>query len=76
MPVYGDPLTVSGFRLQDGRASYGIGLQSFLLGFPLHVDYVWRTTFNKQWEDLVFSSSGGSSEFRKGKFHFWIGYDF
>ncbi len=74
--VYGDPLTVSGFRLQDGRASYGLGIESFLLGFPVHVDYVWRTTFNKQWEDLVFSSSGGSSEFRKGKFHFWIGYDF
>jgi hypothetical protein len=74
--VYGDPITVSGFRLQDGRASYGIGLESFLLGFPLHIDYVWRTTFNKEWEDLLFSRSGGSSEFRKGKFHFWIGYDF
>ncbi len=74
--VYGDPLTISGFRLQDGRASYGVGLESFLLGFPLHIDYVWRTTFNKEWEDLVFSRSGGSSEFRKGKFHFWIGYDF
>ena len=75
-PVYGDPITISGFRLQDGRASYGIGLESFLLGFPLHVDYVWRTTFNKAWEDLVYSQSGGSSDFRKGKFHFWIGYDF
>ena len=76
LPVYGDPLTVSGFRLQDGRASYGVGIQSFLLGFPLHIDYVWRTTFNKQWEDLIFSNAGGSEEFRKGKFHFWIGYDF
>jgi outer membrane protein assembly factor BamA len=76
LPVYGDPLSVSGFRLQDGRASYGVGIQSFLLGFPLHIDYVWRTTFNKQWEDLIFSNSGGSEEFRKGKFHFWIGYDF
>jgi hypothetical protein len=37
---------------------------------------VWRTTFNKQWEDLVFATTGGSEEFRKGKFHFWIGYDF
>jgi hypothetical protein len=75
-PVYGDPVTVTGWRLQDGRASYGIGLESFLLGFPLHVDYVWRTTFNKTWEDLLFAQSGGSSDFRKGKFHFWIGYDF
>jgi hypothetical protein len=76
IPIFGDPITVSGFRLQDGRASYGIGLESFLLGFPIHVDYVWRTTFNKAWEDLVFARSGGSGEFRKGKFHFWIGYDF
>jgi outer membrane protein assembly factor BamA len=75
-PVYGDPITISGFRLQDGRASYGFGLESFLLGFPIHVDYVWRTTFNKQWEDLLFSQTGGSGDFRKGKFHFWIGYDF
>ena len=40
VPVYGDPLTVSGFRLQDGRASYGVGLESFLLGFPIHFDCV------------------------------------
>ena len=76
VPIYGDPKTVSGWRLQDGRASYGIGIQSFLLGFPLHIDYVWRTTFNKDWEDLIFSAAGGSKEFRTGKFHFWIGYDF
>jgi outer membrane protein assembly factor BamA len=76
VPIYGEPQTVSGWRLQDGRASYGIGIQSFLLGFPLHIDYVWRTTFNKDWEDLIFSASGGSKEFRTGKFHFWIGYDF
>ena len=76
VPIYGEPKTVTGWRLQDGRASYGMGLQTFLLGFPLHIDYVWKTTFNKDWEDLIFSSTGGSNEFRKGKFHFWIGYDF
>ena len=27
---------VSGFRLQDGRASYGLGLETFALGFPIH----------------------------------------
>jgi WD40 repeat protein len=74
--IYGDPITVDGWRLQDGRASYGVGLESFFLGFPLHIDYVWRTTFNKEWEDLIFGLEGGSSEWRKGKFHFWIGYDF
>src|SRR5207245_1448312 len=28
--------TVSGFRLRDGRASYGMGLETFALGFPVH----------------------------------------
>ena len=60
----------------DGRASYGIGLESFLLGFPIHFDYVWRTLFNKDWEDLIFSAAGGSKEFRNGQFQVWIGYDF
>jgi hypothetical protein len=68
--------TVSGFRLQDGRASYGIGLETFLLGFPLHFDWAWRTLFNKEWEDIVFASSGGSASFRKPRFGVWIGYDF
>ena len=33
----------SGFRLQDGRASYGLGLETFALGFPIHFDWSWRT---------------------------------
>jgi hypothetical protein len=32
--------------------------------------------FNKEWEDVVFASLGGSSEFRKPRFAVWIGYDF
>jgi hypothetical protein len=75
-PIYGDPVTISGFRLQDGRASYGVGLESFLLGFPIHFDFSWKTLFNKEWEDALFAASGGSSAFRKGKFQVWIGYDF
>jgi len=67
---------VSGFRLKDARASYGIGLQSFLLGFPMHFDWSWKTMFNKDYESLVFASQGGSEAFRKRKFSFWIGYDF
>ncbi len=86
LPVLGDPVTVSGLRLIDGRASYGFGLQSFMLGFPMHFDWSWKTLFNRQWEDLLFRScaqngaeitcspDGGS--FRKMKFDFWIGYDF
>ena len=46
---------VDGFRLQDGRASYGIGLETFALGFPIHFDWSWRTMFNKDWEDVVFA---------------------
>jgi hypothetical protein len=73
---YGTPVPVSGFRLQDGRGSYGIGLETFALGFPIHFDWSWRTLFNKQWEDVVFASDGGSASFRKPRFAVWIGYDF
>jgi outer membrane protein assembly factor BamA len=75
-PVPGNPQLISGFRLRDGRASYGIGLETFALGFPIHFDWSWRTLFNKQWEDVVYASSGGSVEFRKPRFNVWIGYDF
>ncbi len=76
---------ISGFRLQDGRASYGIGLETFMLGFPIHFDWSWRTLFNKDWEDVVFSCSttsasyqciSGADDFRKPRFAVWIGYDF
>ena len=76
---------VSGFRLQDGRASYGLGLETFILGFPLHFDWSWRTLMNSGWEDVVFGcvtidSAGkcvnGAAEFRKPRFAVWIGYDF
>jgi outer membrane protein assembly factor BamA len=76
IPVYGDNQVVSGFRLRDGRASYGIGLETFALGFPVHFDWSWRTLFNRQWEDVAFAAAGGSAEFRKPRFAMWIGYDF
>ena len=68
--------TISGFRLVDARASYGLGLETFALGFPVHFDWSWKTLFNKQWEDALFRLQGGSSAFRKPKFAVWIGYDF
>ncbi len=71
-----EPVTVSGFRLQDARASYGIGLETFALGFPIHFDWSWRTLFNKGWEDVVYADQGGSATFRKPRFAVWIGYDF
>ncbi|MCC6164310.1 MAG: PD40 domain-containing protein [Acidobacteria bacterium] len=76
VPVYGDPRVISGFRLKDGRASYGLGLETFLLGFPIHFDWSWRTLFNKEWEDIAFAFNGGSAGFRKSRFKVWIGYDF
>jgi WD40 repeat protein len=82
--IYGTQ-QVSGFRLQDGRASYGIGLETFALGFPIHFDWSWRTLFNKDWESVVFACASvaangscvsGATDFRKPRFAVWIGYDF
>ncbi|MBI3264503.1 MAG: BamA/TamA family outer membrane protein [Acidobacteria bacterium] len=75
-PVYGPTQTVTGFRLRDARASYGVGLETFALGFPIHFDWSWRTLFNRQWEDLLFAADGGSAAFRRARFNVWIGYDF
>jgi len=75
-------VTISGFRLKDARASYGVGLESFLLGLPMHFDWSYKTLFNKNWEDALFyypaslENMTGSNWFRKVKFSFWIGYDF
>ena len=77
VPQYGAPIDRrrdSGCR--TARASYGIGLETFALGFPIHFDWSWRTLFNKAWEDVVFASQGGSAAFRKPQFAVWIGYDF
>jgi hypothetical protein len=53
---------VSGFRLLDARASFGMGLQLFFLGYPLHFDWSKAT-------DLQVNSAGW-------RFDFWVGYDF
>lgn len=82
VPVYGSERTISGFRLTDARASYGLGLETFIIGFPLHFDWSWRTLFNRDWEDALFALEGvdnnttGSKWFRKARFAMWIGYDF
>jgi hypothetical protein len=82
-PILADPYVVHGFRLVDGRASYGIGLETFALGFPIHFDWSWRTLFNPGWEDYVYSyqarldgETSGSRWLRRPKFSIWIGYDF
>lgn len=59
-PVFGEPVT--GWRLQDGRASYGFGLQMFFLGYPMHFDW-------SKFTDFAVTSNNWD-------FNFWIGYDF
>jgi hypothetical protein len=59
-PIFGEP--VDGLRLVDGRASYGIGLQFFFLGYPMHFDFTKLT-------DLQVRSNNT-------RFDFWIGFDF
>ena len=80
------PASVSGFRLQDGRASYGLGLETFALGFPIHFDWSWRTLFNNDWErrrlrlrrrsTAAAKCISGATDCRKPRFAVWIGYDF
>ncbi|MGE0865022.1 MAG: hypothetical protein AB7P34_14080, partial [Vicinamibacterales bacterium] len=74
-PVFGAPITVSGSRFVNAKASYGISLSTFALGFPVHFDWSWKTLMNKDWENVVYSLEGGSEAFRKVKFSLWIGYD-
>jgi hypothetical protein len=59
-PVFGEE--VAGWRLQDGRASWGLGLQLFFLGYPLHFDWT-------KYTDFATTSQGWD-------FNFWLGYDF
>jgi hypothetical protein len=83
-PIYGPPIVVDGFRFQDARASYGVSLMTFALGFPIHFDWSWRTLMNREWEDVVYSYDAlldgwqgrPSDWFRRPKFTVWIGYDF
>jgi len=82
-PVFGNPMTINGLRLVNGRASYGLGLETFALGFPIHFDWSWRTLLNRPWEDYVFAYNAtldglnsGSQWLRRPKFSIWIGYDF
>jgi hypothetical protein len=53
---------VDGFHLVDGRASYGVGLMTFVFGYPLHFDWTRFTDFKVASNDW--------------RFDFWIGFDF
>ena len=73
--VFDPPVTVTGFRLRDARASYGFGLETFVLGLPMHFDWAWRTTFNRAWEE-AYLGAADAAKYKKGRFQFWIGFDF
>ena len=49
------------FKLQNGTSSFGAGLQVFLLGIPIHFEWIYKWDFT---EKEYFG------------FHFWIGLDF
>jgi outer membrane protein assembly factor BamA len=49
------------FQLEDAISSYGFGLEFFLFGYPMHVDWVWRTDWKQK------SYQGAT---------FWVGFDF
>ena len=55
-PIYGPPRTRQRLAPRRRRASYGIGLETFALGFPIHFDWSWRTLLNKDWEDVLFAA--------------------
>ena len=84
--VRSDSVDIGGLHLTDGRASYGFGVQSLMLGFPMHFDWAWRTLLNRDYEDAIFrqcTQTGPTTiecfptgDFRKMQFAFWIGYDF
>jgi outer membrane protein assembly factor BamA len=59
-PLFGE--AVDGYHLIDGRASFGMGLQFFFLGYPMHFDWT-------KFTDLKVVTD-------HWKFDFWIGYDF
>ncbi len=50
-----------GLTLQDPLASYGFGIEFFFLGYPMHVEWVWRTDLRRKDYYGV---------------NFWIGFDF
>ena len=74
--VFGAPRAIDGFRLVNARASYGFSLSTLAIGIPIHLDWSWRTLFNKEWEDVVFAAIGGSEDFRRVRLSLWIGFDF
>jgi hypothetical protein len=49
------------YQLQDAISSYGFGLEFFLFGYPMHVEWTWRT----DWKQKAYHGV-----------NFWIGYDF
>ncbi len=58
-------------RLVDARGSYGIGLSMFLLGYPVHFDWIRRTLLDDAQSDRLFGR-----DWRRTRFNMWVGFDF
>jgi WD40 repeat protein len=50
-----------GLKLEDALSSYGFGLEFYFLGYPMHVEWVWKTNWKQK---------------RYYGVNFWIGYSF
>jgi outer membrane protein assembly factor BamA len=49
------------FKLKDPLSSFGYGIEFFLMGYPFHVEWVYKTNFKEK---------------EYYRINFWIGYDF
>ena len=62
VPVYGaDQTIIAASGCVDGRASYGVGLETFALGFPIHFDWSWRRCSTSSGRTRSSPTHGGSS---------------
>lgn len=55
-----------GLRLQDAVSSYGFGVEFFLFGYPMHIEWIWKNDFaTKLFTEKSYYGA-----------NFWIGFDF
>ncbi len=55
-----------GMRLRDAVSSYGFGVEFFMFGYPMHVEWIWKNNFTGKFM--------GKDNYQGVKF--WIGFDF
>ena len=70
--MYGTPVVVDGSG-SSTLALYGVGLETFALGFPIHFDWAWKTLFNRDWEDAPLQAVWRERRVPEGEVSVWIG---